>query len=323
MARSLLSLLCATVLCFALPAQADPSYPDRPIRLVVPFTSGGTIETMSRIIGEEVAKTWGQPMLVDAKPGASGNIGTQFVAAAPPDGYTLVFGTQGTHGTNRILIKDTKFDPVNDFEPVVMVADAPLLLVVNPKLPVNTVDELLAYIRKQPAGLEYASASTGGGAHLAGEMFAKSTGVKLVHIPYKGSGPARTDVIAGHVPFMFDNIASSLPAVKAGQLRALAVTGAKRSSAAPELATMEQAGVRGVVIDTWYAIYAPAGTPKSIVAKLNQEITRVLHLPHVAARFHGLGLDIAAGTPEELGTRMKSDLLRYAKVIQEAGIKAE
>jgi tripartite-type tricarboxylate transporter receptor subunit TctC len=205
----------------------------------------------------------------------------------------------------------------------VMVADAPLLLVVNPKLPVNTVAELLAYIRNQPDGLPYASASTGGGAHIAGEMLARATGVKLVHVPYKGSGPARSDVMAGHVPFMFDNIASSLPATQQGQLRALAVSGAKRTPAAPDLPTMEEAGVRGVVIDTWYAIYAPAGTPKPIVARLNHEIVRILQLPQVAARFRALGLDVVAGTPEELAARMKSDLQRYTRVIQEAGIRAE
>jgi tripartite-type tricarboxylate transporter receptor subunit TctC len=321
MIRFLAGLLCGLTL--AVSAAAQPDYPSRPIRLVVPFAPGGTIEAMSRIIGEELTKTWGQPVLVDAKPGASGNIGTQIVASAPADGYTLVFGTQGTHGTNRILFKDTRFDPVKDFEPVTMVADAPLLLVVNPGLPVRNVKQLVEYIRKQRAGLDYASASTGGGAHLAGEMFARSEALKLVHVPYKGSGPARTDLIAGHVSFMFDNIASSLPAAQAGQLRALAVTGARRTPAAPELPTMQEAGIDGVVIDTWYAIYAPAGTPKPIVNKLNAEIVRVLRLPQVAARFRALGLDIVASTPQELAARMESDVKRYGKVIREAGISAE
>jgi tripartite-type tricarboxylate transporter receptor subunit TctC len=321
MMRALAGLLCGLSLALSAAAQSD--YPSRPIRLVVPFAPGGTIEAMSRIIGEELTKTWGQPVLVDAKPGASGNIGTQLVASAPADGYTLVFGTQGTHGTNRILFKDTRFDPVKDFEPVTMVADAPLLLVVNPRMPVSNVKELVEYIRKQPAGLDYASASTGGGAHLAGEMFARAAALKLVHVPYKGSGPARTDLIGGHVSFMFDNIASSLPSAQAGQLRALAVTGTRRTPAAPELPTMQEAGIDGVVIDTWYAIYAPAGTPKAIVNKLNAEIVRVLRLPQVAARFRALGLDIVASTPQELAARMESDLKRYGKVIREAGISAE
>jgi tripartite-type tricarboxylate transporter receptor subunit TctC len=235
----------------------------------------------------------------------------------------LVFGTQGTHGTNSILFKDVRFDPFKDFEPITMVADAPLILVVNPKMPVNNVNELVSYVKKQPAGLDYASASSGGGAHIAGEMFAKAANLKLVHVPYKGSGPARTDLIAGHISFMFDNIGSSLPSARSGQLRALAVTGAKRTPSAPELPTMAEAGIDGVVIDTWYAIYAPAGTPASIVQKLNTEIVRVLKLPQVIARFKTMGLDIVAGTSSELASRMKSDVGRYAKTIADAGIKVD
>lgn len=323
MFRTLACLALGLAFSLSAAAQAGAGFPSKPIRLVVPFPPGGTIEAMARAIGEEVTRNWGQPVLVDPKPGASGNIGSQLVARAPADGYTLVFGTQGTHGTNSILFKDVGYDPVKDFEPVAMVAAAPLLLVVNPKLPVTSVKELVEYIRKQPRSLDYASASTGGGAHLAGEMFGKALGQKLVHIPYKGSGPARNDLIAGHVHMMFDNIASSLPSAQQGQLRALAVTGAQRTAAAPDLPTMQEAGFDSVVIDTWYAIYAPAGTPRDVVRKLNTEIVRVLKLPSVAARFKALGLDIVAGTPEELGARMKGDLLRYGKVIQEAGIQPE
>lgn len=323
MFRALSCLALGLVLSLSAWAQADVAYPNKPIRLVVPYPPGGTVEAMARVIGDEIAKTWGQPVLVDAKPGASGNIGSTLVARAPADGYTLVFGTQSTHGTNSLLFKDVGFDPVKDFEPITMVAAAPLLLVVNPKLPVTTVKDLVAYIRKQPKGLDFASASTGGGGHLAAEMFAKAEGLKLVHVPYKGSGPARNDLIAGHVSFMFDNIASSLPSAQQGQLRALAVTSAMRTNAAPDLPTMQEAGVEGVIIDTWYAIYAPAGTPRDIVRKLNAEVVRVLRLPHVATRFKGLGLDIVAGTPEELASRMKGDLLRYGRIIREAGIQAE
>jgi tripartite-type tricarboxylate transporter receptor subunit TctC len=302
---------------------ADAAYPNKPIRLVVPYPPGGTVEVMARAIGEELTKAWGQPVVIDSKPGASGSIGSALVARAPADGYTLVFGTQSTHGTNSLLFKDVGYDPVKDFEPVSMVAAAPLLLVVNPKVPVNNARELVAHIRKQPQGLNYASASTGGGGHLAGEMFARAQGLQLVHVPYKGSGPARSDLIAGHVPFMFDNIASSLPAVQQGQLRALAVTSAARTGAAPDLPTMQEAGVDDVIIDTWYAVYAPAGTPRSIVQKLSSEVVRILRLPNVATRFKGLGLDIVASTPEELASRMRSDLQRYGKIIREANIRAE
>ncbi len=304
-------------------ALADPAYPNKPIRLVVPYPPGGTVEVMARAIGEEITKAWDQPVVIDSKPGASGSIGSALVARAPADGYTLVFGTQSTHGTNSLLFKDVAYDPVKDFEPVTMVAAAPLLLVVNPKLPVNTAKELVAYIRKQPQGMNYASASTGGGGHLAGEMFGRAQGLQLVHVPYKGSGPARNDLIAGHVPFMFDNIASSLPAAQQGLLRALAVTSGARTGAAPDLPTMQEAGIDDVIIDTWYAIYAPAGTPRSIVQKLSAEVARILRLPSVAARFKGLGLDIVASTPDELASRMKTDLQRYGKIIREANIRAE
>lgn len=323
MLRALHCLVIGLVLSLSAWAQSDASYPGKPIRLVVPYPPGGTVEIMARIIGDELTKAWGQAVVIDSKPGASGNIGSLLVARAPADGYTLVFGTQSTHGTNSLLFKDTGFDPVKDFEPIAMVAAAPLLLVVNPKLPVTSVKELVAYIKGQPKGLDFASASTGGGGHLAGEMFAKAEGLNLVHVPYKGSGPARNDLIAGHVSFMFDNIASSLPSAQQGQLRALAVTSAERTGAAPDLPTMHEAGVDGVVIDTWYAIYAPAGTPRDIVHKLNAEIVRILHLPQVVTRFKGLGLDIVAGTPEELASRMKGDLQRYGKIIRDANIHVE
>jgi tripartite-type tricarboxylate transporter receptor subunit TctC len=320
------TLLCALGLALALPALAQSvaeGYPSKPIHVIVPFPPGGTTEAMTRIIGDEMAKAWGQPVVIEMKPGASGNIGTLLAARAPADGYTLALGTQGTHGTNPILFKDTAFDPFKDFEPLAMLAAAPLLLVVNTNTPVKSVKELVSYIRQQPEGMAFASTSIGGGAHLAGEMFRKSTGLKLVHVPYKGSGPAKTDLMGGHVGMMFDNIASSLPAAQAGQLRALATTGEQRSAAAPDLPTMHEAGIDGVVIDTWYALYAPAGTPKEIVRKLNAEIVRVLQSPAVAKRFAALGLDVVGGTPEALAARMRSDVKRYAQVIKDAGITAE
>lgn len=310
-------------LCLSSWTLADPAYPAKPIRLVVPYPPGGTVEVMARVIGEEITKAWGQPVVIDSKPGASGSIGSALVARAPADGYTLVFGTQSTHGTNSLLFKDIGYDPVRDFEPVTMVAAAPLLLVVNPKLPVHTARELVAYIKRQPQGMNYGSASTGGGGHLAGAMFARAQGLQLVHVPYKGSAPARNDLIAGHVPFMFDNIASSLPAAQQGLLRALAVTSTARTVAAPDLPTMQEAGIDDVVIDTWYALYAPAGTPRSIVAKLSGEVARILRLPNVAARFKGLGLDVVASSPDELAARMKTDLQRYGKIIREANIRID
>jgi tripartite-type tricarboxylate transporter receptor subunit TctC len=316
------AVLLSAVACA--PALAQSDYPSKPIRLVVPYPPGGTVEVVARVLGEEMTKTWSQPVLIDTRPGASGNIGSQFVASSPPDGYTLVFGTQSTHGTNQVLIKDTRHDGFKDFEPITMVAAAPLLLVVNPKnIPVSSVQELIAYIRKQPGGTNFASASTGGGGHLAGEKFKRTAGLNMVHVPYKGSGPARVDLIGGHVAMMFDNIGSSLPAVQAGQLRALAVTSATRTSVAPELPTMIESGMPGFALDTWYAIYAPAGTPREIVRKLNAELVRILQLPAVTARLKGLGMDVVAGTPEALTARMRSDAQVYGEIIRDAGIVAE
>jgi tripartite-type tricarboxylate transporter receptor subunit TctC len=320
------ALVGAALAALAAPATvlADATtYPNRPIRMVVPYPPGGTVEVIARTLGEELTRAWGQPVLVESRPGASGNIGVQAVAAAAPDGYTLVIGTQSTHGTNTVLIRDTKHDPYKDFEPITMVAPAPLILVVNPKTPVSNVRELIDWVRTQKQGVTFASPSTGGGGHLAGERFKKITGLDMVHVPYKGSGPARIDLIAGHVSMMFDNIGSSLPAAQAGQLRALAVTGARRTGVAPDLPTMIESGIPGFALDTWYAIYGPAGIPKDIVRKLNAELVRVLQLPAVQAKFRGLGMDVVTSTPEELTARMRADMQVYAEIIRDAGLKAE
>jgi len=317
------SFLAASLSVVPALSHADPNFPNKPIRIVNPFPPGGTTDAVSRQIGDELNKAWGQPVLIDSKPGAAGNIGVQFVARSAPNGYTIVLGTQGTHGTNAVLFKDLPFDPFKDFVPITMVASAPLILVVNPALPATTVPELVKYAKSRSGGLSYASTSVGGGPHLAGEMFKRVSGLDLMHVPYKGSGPAKTDLLGGHVSLLFDNIASSLPAAKAGQLRALAVTGSSRSGAAPDVPTMIESGFPGFVVDGWYALYAPAGTPADIVKKLNVEIVRILRDPKVAERFKGLGLDIVASTTEETTARMRVDLERYTKVIRQAGIEPQ
>ncbi|MET0207747.1 MAG: tripartite tricarboxylate transporter substrate binding protein [Burkholderiaceae bacterium] len=305
-------------------AAADAAWPVKPIRIIVPYPPGGSVEIVSRMISDRLALALGQPVVVESKGGAAGNIGAQYVAQSAPDGYTLVMGTQSTHGTNKILFKDTRHDPVKDFEPITMVAAAPLILVVNPKVvDVKDVKGLIGYIKAQSKGVDFASASTGGGGHLAGERFKKITGLDMVHVPYKGSGPARADLLGGHTTMMFDNVASSLPSVQAGQLRALAVTSAQRSSVAPEIPTMAEAGVPDFVIDTWYALYAPAGTPQAIVNRLNVEVVKILKLPEVAEHLKGLGMDVVVTTPQGLKDRMKTDLERYARIIRDAGIEAE
>ena len=302
---------------------ASAAYPEKPIHIIVPYPPGGSVEIVSRVISDRLAQALGQPVVIESKGGAAGNIGALYVANAAPDGYTLVMGTQSTHGTNKLLFKETRHDPVKDFEPITMVASAPLLLVVNPKVPATDGESLIKYIRDQKSGLSFGSASTGGGGHLAGERFKKLTGLSLVHIPYKGSGPLRSDLIAGHVPMSFDNMASSLPAVQAGQLRALAVTTAKRSSVAPAIPTMAEAGFPDLVLDTWYALFAPSGTPKPIVDRLNQEVVKILNDPAVTERLRGLGMDVVTTTPDGMRTRVIEDMARYKRIIDDAQIEAQ
>ncbi len=320
--RSLLAFAACAAVTLAW-GQSAATYPDRPLRIINPFATGGTTDTLARLIGDELAKAWGQPVVVESKPGAAGNIGTQFVARSAPDGYTMVLGTQGTHGTNMLLFRDMPYDAFKDFTAVTMVANAPLLLVVNPALPVASVKELVDYVKSRPQGLTYASTSIGSSPHLAAEMFARAAGIKLVHVPYKGSGPAKADLLGGHVGMLFDNIGSSLTAVQAGQLRGLAVTGAARSRAAPDIPTMAESGFPGYLLDSWYVLAVPAGTPGEIVGKLNREVVHILKEPRNTARIQAMGVDVVAGTPVQAAQKMRIDLERYGTVIREAGIQPE
>ncbi len=312
----------AALAVLPLAAAAQP-YPNKPVELVVPYPPGGTVETMARIIADKLTRQLGQPVLVVTKPGAAGNIGGAYVAKSRPDGYTLVLGTQSSHGTNWDLFKNMPYNPVTDFAPITNIASSPLVLVVNPKLPVASVAELVGYARGNPGARNYASTSVGGLAHLSGEMFKKATGLELTHVPYKGSGPAKTDVIGGHVLMMFDNTASALPAVAGGQLKALAITSPVRNKAAPNLPTMIELGYGDFVAEGWYGLFAPAGTPAEVVDRLHGEMVKLLRLPDVVERFGTLGLDIIGNTPREFAAQMKADMARLGKVIKDAGITAE
>ena len=312
-----LGLLAAPFLALAQP------YPNKPIELVVPYPPGGTVEGMARIVADKLTKSLGQPVLVVTKPGAAGNIGSAYVAKSKPDGYTLVLGTQSSHGTNWDLFKNMPYNPVTDFAPITNIASSPLVLVINPKLPPKTAQELVAYIKTTPDKRNYASTSVGGLAHLSGEMFKRAIGVDLTHVPYKGSGPAKTDVIGGHVLMMFDNTASALPAVNGGQLRALAVTSGTRNRGAPTLPTMIEAGFPDFIAEGWYGLFAPANTPADIVDRLNREMVALLKQPDVVERFNTLGLDIIANSPREFAAQIKADMARLGKVIKDAGITAE
>jgi tripartite-type tricarboxylate transporter receptor subunit TctC len=302
-------------------AQAD--YPNKPITYVVPFTAGGSTDVVGRTIAQKLQETLKQPVVVDNKPGQGGGIGASFVAKAPADGYTLFGGTISTHAINASLYKNLSYDPVKDFEPVALVAFLPNVLLVDPNLGVNSVAELVALLKKDEKKRTFASSGAGTSTHLAGELFADLIGVPLTHIPYKGTPPAMVDVSTGQVTFMFDQMTAALPLLQAGKLKLLAVTTGKRIALAPNTPTMVEAGVSGFEMSSWQAIYAPKGTPKPIVNKLNAEIVKALKQPDVQAKLQGqLGMEIVAGSPEDLAALMQREIPRWAALVKKSGASA-
>ena len=299
-------------------AAAAQEYPAKPIRIVV----GPGPDVLARIIGQKLTDAWGQQVLVDQRPGAGGIIAADSVAKSPPDGYTLLLST-GTYTTIPSLYSKVPYDFVKDLQPVTLLASLPFLLVAHPSLPAGNVQELLALARARPGQLNYASSGNGTTAHLAGEMLKSMAKVNIVHVPYKGTVPGVIDLVSGQVHLMFAIIQSSLPHVKAGKLRALAVSGGKRSSSAPEVATIAESGVPGYEFISWNGIHAPAAASKAVTGKLNAELSRVITLPDVKERMSGLGMDVAGGTPEDFGALVRSDIAKWAKVIRQAGIKVE
>ena len=270
---------CAALAAFATLAHAQTPYPTKPIRIVVPFPAGGTTDILARAVAQRLTETLGQPVVVDNRPGAGGNIGAELVAKAAPDGYTLLMGTVGTHAINASLYAKMPYDHVRDFAPVILVAGVPNVLVINPALPVNSVQELIAYGKANPGKLNFASSGNGTSIHLSAELFKTMTGVQMAHVPYKGSAPALVDLMGGQVQLMFDNLPSALPQIKAGKLKALAVTSAQRSSALPDVPTVIESGLPGFEASSWFGLLAPAGTPKDIIAKLNGEVAKWLATP--------------------------------------------
>jgi len=307
----------------ALSADAAEAWPTKRITYVVPFAPGGNTDTLARIISEKLTGTLGQPVIVDNKPGAGGNIGSDFVAKAKPDGYTILGGTISSHAINSSIYPKMPYDATKDFEPITLIASSPLVLAVPANSPYKTAKDLLAAAKAKPGDLTFASAGTGTSPHLAGELLKSVTHVDVTHVPYKGSGPAVTDLIAGHVQFMFDTALIVGPHIKAGKLRPLAVTSSKRVKTLPDVPTLVEAGVPGYEIGSWQAIFAPAGTPKPIVQKLNTSIVGVLKMPDVQERLAGLGMDTVAGTPDELGRFQKDEVVKWSKIVKEANIKPE
>jgi tripartite-type tricarboxylate transporter receptor subunit TctC len=321
-----LALLFFVVLAsaFGCGTTAAQGYPSKPIRFVVPYPPGGPLDIMARAVGQKLTEAWGQPVVVDNRAGAGGNIGADLVAKSPPDGYTLLMGAVATHAINPTLYGKVPYDPIKDFAPVALVAQVPNILVVHPSVPARTVPELIELARARPGYLNFGSGSTGSTGHLAGELFNTMAGVKMVHIPYKGGAPAMADLLAGQVQLMFDNLANALPNVRAGKLRALAVTTLARSPAVPELPTIAQSGLPGFDLTTWFGVMVPAGTPPEVVARLNAEIVRALGAKDMRERLEKMGAELpASNTPEHFAAFIRAEAAKYAKVVRDSGARVE
>ncbi len=317
------NLLFTLVLALLLPqCLFAQSFPNKPLHLVVPFAAGGPTDIVARIVGQNLSTVLGETVLVENKPGASGFIGTEAVAHAQPDGYTLLLITASTHAISPVLFKKLPYDPIKDFSMVGQFTDASLILVVPPSLPVKSVADLITLLKSQPGKINFASWGTGGAAHMAGELFKLATGTDMMHIPYKGSTPAIADLMGGQVSVFFDTITSSLPHARSGKLRGLAVTGLKRTASAPDIPTVAET-VPGFEVTVWQGIGAPAQTPKPVIAKLNAALCKVVAIPAVKEKFISLGADPVCGTPEAFAAHIAKEIQKWAVVVKKANIPME
>ena len=320
--KNWIRLMGALLLGMPLALSAQGAYPNKPIRMVVPYPPGGPTDVLGRIVAQKLSESLGQQVVVENRPGASGMIGSEIVAKAAPDGYTLLTNAS-IHVINPSLYPKMNFDALRDFAPVSLIAQVPLILVVNPALPAKSVTELIALGKAQPNLLNFGSSGNAAAPHLAGESFKIATGVQMQHVPYKGSAPALTDLIGGQVQLIFDSMPSAMPHVKSGKIRALAVTTAKRSPTVPDLPTVTESGVPGFDISTWYGVWAPAGTPKDIVNKVAGEMAKALQQPAVRERLAALGAEPVGNTPEEFAAYCQSELAKWSKIVKESGAKAD
>jgi tripartite-type tricarboxylate transporter receptor subunit TctC len=300
------------------PAAAQ-TYPTKPVKFITPYPPGGTTDILARLVGTKLQQSLGQPFLVEAKPGAGGNTGTDSVAKSPADGYTILMGASGPLAINVTLFKSLPYNPLTDLAPVVHVASVPLVLVVHESFPAKNVKELLALLKAKPDGYSYASAGNGTPQHLSAELFKQLTGTKIVHVPYKGSGPAINDLVGGQVPIAFESLIPILPQLKGTKVRALAVTSLKRSPLLPDVPTLDESGVKGYESIAWYGVVAPGKTPKPIVDKLNAEMVKALRDPEVKQRLAEMGSSEVAGTPDQFGALIKSEIAKWGPVVKASG----
>jgi tripartite-type tricarboxylate transporter receptor subunit TctC len=321
LAFALLANAVFAALSYQAGAHAQP-YPSKPVRLIVPWAAGGTTDILGRILGQKMSEKWGQPVLVENRGGAAGNIGTEVVVRAPADGYTLLLGTMSTHAMNQHLYSGMAFDPVKDLAPISLVANVATVLVVHPSLPVSSVNDLVALARAKPGQLNFASGGVASFNQLCAELLKMTAKVDIVHIPYKGGGPAVADLVAGKVDLLFTGAPVTMPHIKAGRLKLLAITDSRRSPALPDTPTVGES-LPGFEFNNWYGVLAPAATPRPIVEFVNAEVHRILALPDVKERFSGLGADPTPSAPERFAAAMAADAEKWGRVIKQAGVRAD
>ncbi len=313
----------ALMLVVASGAAFAQAYPGKPIRIVVPFAAGGTSDILARAIGPKLTAAWGQPVVIENKTGANGNVGAEFVVRSAPDGYTMLLSDVGALAISPSVYPSLPFDPIKDFAPVIMVSYSPHVLAVHPSVPANSIKELIAFAKANPGKLNFANSGTGGAPHLAGVDFAQRADIKWTYIQYKGGSAATTDVVAGVSNVLFNGMLATYPSVKGGRLRGLAVTSAERAASAPDLPTVAESGMPGFVTGSYQGLLAAAGTPREVVAKLNAELSRALSTPEIKDMLAKQGTEVRAGTPEALGTFIAAEKARWATVVRDAGIKAD
>lgn len=317
-----LSVVTLAAAAFGGPVGAQ-TYPDRTITMVVPFAAGGSTDLVARILAQKLTEQMGQSVVVENRAGAGGNIGAASVAKAAPDGYTILYGTISTHALNPLMAKKSAYDPVKDFEPIVLVGNIPNVLVVNPSVPAKNVQELIALAKANPDKYSYASSGVATPLHLSGEMFNSMAGTKMAHVPYRGAGPAMNDLIAGQVPVLFDNLPSSVEFIKAGKIRALAVTTKTRVAQMPDIPTMDEQGLKGYETYSWQALFAPAKTPQPVIDKLNAEVKKALADPAIQKRLSDLTMTVTPSTPAELGRFVQDQLTLWGPITKATGVQVD